>query len=118
MNGMSHPGSDSATDLRPIMVGEVWENPVTREYATILEVPWHNQEGRAVAELNARVGARVVGEHMHPSIVERFTRLRANSQSSGTGTLVLCVRVRLLSSSPGCGMTGATQPFAIFEYGL
>jgi mannose-6-phosphate isomerase-like protein (cupin superfamily) len=72
---MSHPGSDSATDLRPIMVGEVWENPVTREYATILEVPWHNQEGRAVAELNARVGARVVGEHMHPSIVERFTPL-------------------------------------------
>ena len=51
MNGMSHPESDGSLDLRPIMVGEIWENPVTREYATILEVPWHNQESRAVAEL-------------------------------------------------------------------
>jgi quercetin dioxygenase-like cupin family protein len=75
MNGMSHPDSDGSLDLRPIMVGEIWENPVTREYATILEVPWHNQEGRAVAELSARVGARVMGEHLHPSIVERFTPL-------------------------------------------
>jgi len=75
MDGMSHPESDGTPDLRPIMVGEIWENPVTREYATILEVPWHNQEGRAVAELSARVGARVMGEHLHPSIVERFTPL-------------------------------------------
>ena len=72
---MSHPESDGTPDLRPIMVGEIWENPVTREYATILEVPWHNQEDRAVAELSARVGARVMGEHLHPSIVERFTPL-------------------------------------------
>jgi len=57
------------------MVGEIWENPVTREHATILELPWHNEEGRGVAELKALVGARVVGEHLHPSIVERFTPL-------------------------------------------
>jgi len=72
---MSHPGSDGLPDLRPILVGEIWENPVTREYAKIIEAPWHNQEGRAVAELCARVGARVMGEHQHPSIVERFTPL-------------------------------------------
>jgi mannose-6-phosphate isomerase-like protein (cupin superfamily) len=75
MNSMSRPGFDSLPDLRPILVGEVWENPVNREYMTILEVPWHNNEGRWVAELSARVGARVVGEHLHPAIVERFTPL-------------------------------------------
>ncbi len=53
----------------------MWENPVTRERATILELPQHNPGRRAVAELVARVGARVIGEHRHPQIVERFTVL-------------------------------------------
>jgi mannose-6-phosphate isomerase-like protein (cupin superfamily) len=34
-----------------------------------------NADGRATAELTALVGARVVGEHRHPAIVERFTAL-------------------------------------------
>jgi len=72
---MSHPDPNGPADLRPIEVGEVWENPVTRERATILELPYTNPEGRAVAELTALVGARVVGEHRHPAIVERFTAL-------------------------------------------
>jgi mannose-6-phosphate isomerase-like protein (cupin superfamily) len=72
---MSHPDPNGQPDLRPLLVGEIWENPVTREYARSLELPWHNQEGRAVAELSALVGARVMGEHMHPAIVERFTPL-------------------------------------------
>jgi mannose-6-phosphate isomerase-like protein (cupin superfamily) len=42
---------------------------------TILELPWRNNDGRWVAELTARVGSRVVGEHLHPAIVERFTPL-------------------------------------------
>ena len=88
------------------------------EYATIFEVPWHNQEGRAVAELSARVGARVMGERLHLSIVERFTPLRVNSPSNGMGRLALRVRVRLLSSSQECGMTGGTRPTATFEFGL
>jgi quercetin dioxygenase-like cupin family protein len=62
-------------DLTPIQPAEVWENPRTRERATILELPRQNPERRAVAELLARVGARVVGEHRHPAIVERFTVL-------------------------------------------
>jgi mannose-6-phosphate isomerase-like protein (cupin superfamily) len=57
------------------VVGEVWENPVTGERATILELPWANSAGRATAELTALVGARVVGEHRHPALVERFTVL-------------------------------------------
>jgi quercetin dioxygenase-like cupin family protein len=70
---MSHHDPTGPSDLNPIRVGEVFENPVTRERATILELPYTNPEGRATAELTALVGARVVGEHRHPSIVERFT---------------------------------------------
>src|SRR5205814_1941506 len=40
---------------------------------TIWERPWDNPEGRATFEMTALVGARVVGEHRHPAIVERFT---------------------------------------------
>ena len=72
---MSHPDPRGPADLRPIEVGEVWENRVTRERATILELPHRNPAGTAVAELTALVGARVVGEHRHPAIVERFTAL-------------------------------------------
>src|SRR5262249_29530507 len=72
---MSHPDSDGPPDLTPIQVGEVWENPVTRERGTILELPSTNPEGRATAELTALVGVRLVGEHRHPALVERFTVL-------------------------------------------
>jgi hypothetical protein len=59
----------------PIRIGEIWENPMTRERVTIVEPPHQNPEGRAVAEVIARVGARVAGEHRHPKMVERFTVL-------------------------------------------
>lgn len=72
---MSHPDPNAPPDLTPIQIGEVLENPVTRERATILELPWKNPERRAVAELTALVGARVVGEHRHPAMIERFTVL-------------------------------------------
>jgi quercetin dioxygenase-like cupin family protein len=72
---VSHPDPNGPADLTPIQIGEVWENPVTRERATILELPHTNPAGRAAAELIALVGARVVGEHLHPAIVERFTVL-------------------------------------------
>jgi quercetin dioxygenase-like cupin family protein len=72
---VSHPDPSGQPDLRPIRVGEVLENPVTRERATILELPWTNPEGRVVGELTALVGARVMGEHRHPSLVERFSVL-------------------------------------------
>jgi quercetin dioxygenase-like cupin family protein len=72
---MSHPDPRGQPDRTPIRVGEVWENPVTRERATILERPWDNPAGRATAELTALVGARVMGEHRHPALVEQFTVL-------------------------------------------
>jgi quercetin dioxygenase-like cupin family protein len=72
---MSHPDPNAPPDRTPIEVGEVWENPMTRERATIIELPHRNPERRATAELTALVGARVIGEHLHPGIVERFTVL-------------------------------------------
>jgi quercetin dioxygenase-like cupin family protein len=70
---VSHPDPNGPPDLTPIRVGEVFENPVTRERAIVQELPHTNRDGRAAAELTALVGARVVGEHRHPAIVERFT---------------------------------------------
>ncbi len=70
---MSHPDPLAPADRRPIEPGEVLENPVTRERAVALELPWLNPEGRTVAELTALPGARVAGEHLHPSLHERFS---------------------------------------------
>ena len=70
---VSHPDRSAPADLRPIEPGEVWENPVTGECALLLELPWQNTEGRVVAELTALPGARVVGEHLHPALHERFS---------------------------------------------
>jgi quercetin dioxygenase-like cupin family protein len=72
---MSHPDPHGPPDRTPIQVGEIWKNPVTREQAIILELPYKNAEGRATAELTALVGARVMAEHRHPALVERFTVL-------------------------------------------
>jgi quercetin dioxygenase-like cupin family protein len=72
---MSHPDPNAPPDLTPIRMGEIWDNPVTGERAMILELPREDRTARAVAELTALVGARVVGEHRHPGVVERFTVL-------------------------------------------
>jgi len=87
---MSHPDPQAPPNRTPIQIGEVWENPITRERATILELPHQNPERRVVAELLALVGARVVGEHRHPNIVERFTVLEGAliiKRDGQTGTL-------------------------------
>ena len=75
---MPHPDSNSPPDRTPIRIGEIWKNPVNRERLTILERPWDNPAGRAVLELTALVGARVVGEHRHPAMVEKFTVLEGD----------------------------------------
>ena len=73
---MSHPDPSAPADRRPIDPGEVLENPVTGEHAVVLELPWQNPDGRAVAELTALPGARVAGEHLHPALHERFSVLQ------------------------------------------
>jgi quercetin dioxygenase-like cupin family protein len=71
----AHPDPRGLPDRTPIKIGEVWENPVTRERAKILERPWDNPAGRGTAELTALAGAKVMGEHRHPALVEQFTVL-------------------------------------------
>jgi len=75
MGMLKHPDPNGPPNKTPIEIGEVWENPITGERAIVLERPWDNPEGRATAELTALAGARVVGEHLHPALVERFTVL-------------------------------------------
>src|SRR5207302_6939939 len=65
----------TARRIADIKVGEVWENPVTGERLVILERPWDNPASRVTGELTALVGARVMGEHRHPALVEQFTVL-------------------------------------------
>ena len=72
---MSHPDPHGQPDLTPITVGEVFENPATRERSVIVERPWDNPAGRLACETTALVGSRVAGEHYHPALVERFTVL-------------------------------------------
>src|SRR5262245_11128345 len=97
---VKHPDADSLPDLTPIKVGEVWENPVTGERATILELPWENRSGRVTAELTALVGARVMGEHYHPALVERFSPLEGELTVKWNG------RTSILSS----GETALIEP--------
>ena len=78
----------------------MFENPVTGERATILELPNENPEGRASSELTALVGARVVGEHSHPAIVERFTVLEGQLTVKRDG------QTSILSE----GETGVVEP--------
>jgi quercetin dioxygenase-like cupin family protein len=87
---MTHPDPNAPPDRTPIQIGEVWENPMTGERATILELPQQNPERRVVAELLALVGARVIGEHRHPALVERFIVLEgelAMKRGGQTSTL-------------------------------
>jgi quercetin dioxygenase-like cupin family protein len=74
---------------------------VTRERATILELPHHNPERRAVAELVARVGAKVVGEHRHPSIVERFTVLEGELTVKRSGQIGILHQGEAATIEPG-----------------
>ena len=98
---MAHPDSDGLPDRTPIRVGEVWENPVTRERATILERPWDNPAGRGTAELTALVGARVAGEHRHPCLVEQFTVLEGELTVKRDGQTSILRRGETAVIEPG-----------------
>jgi hypothetical protein len=105
---MSHPDPNGPPDLTPIQIGEVWENPATGERATILELPWTNPEGRMVAELTALVGARVFGEHRHPTVVERFTALQDELTVKRDGQTSILREGETAVVDPGGGTTGGT----------
>ena len=53
----------------------VIENPVTGERGIVRQAPGPSRPG-LVADLYARPGAAVVGEHVHPASTETFTVVR------------------------------------------
>jgi mannose-6-phosphate isomerase-like protein (cupin superfamily) len=55
-----------------VEVGHVAANPVTGERGIVLEAPQDNPERRLTVELHVSPGGRVVSEHLHPGITERF----------------------------------------------
>jgi mannose-6-phosphate isomerase-like protein (cupin superfamily) len=75
---MAHPDPNGPAATSPFRVGDQLNNPVTGEYARLVESPWMNANGRARSELLAVAGARVIGEHVHPGLVERFTVLEGD----------------------------------------
>src|SRR4051794_37615522 len=107
---MSHPDASARPDRRPIEAGEVWENPVTRERAVVVELPWQNGDGRGVAELTALPGARVMGEHLHPALDERFSVLQGELTVVRDGRRSVLGAARARTLSPGSGTTGGTTP--------
>jgi quercetin dioxygenase-like cupin family protein len=98
---MSHPTADPSATLAPILIGEIWENPVTGERAKVVELPWQNPERRVVAELTAGVGSRVVGEHRHPGIVERFEVLQGELTVRLDGTASILSEGQASEVRPG-----------------
>jgi mannose-6-phosphate isomerase-like protein (cupin superfamily) len=73
---------------------------VTPERAVCVDLPWLNDEGRTAAILTAVPGTRLVGEHMHPALVERF------SVEEGELTVLLDGRKLVL----GAGEQAEIQP--------
>jgi quercetin dioxygenase-like cupin family protein len=62
--------------MRVLKAGELGWNPVTGERSIVLEGPDENPERRLTVELYVSPGGAVVGEHLHPSITERFEVLQ------------------------------------------
>jgi len=76
---VSYPDPSAPPDIRTIEPGEIFENPVTRERAVIIELPWQNPPGRAVAEMTALPGARVVGGSIY---IRQSVRVSVSSRAS------------------------------------
>jgi hypothetical protein len=53
--------------------GDVFENPVTGERAVVRVGTEESTDGWMVNDLYVWPGGTVAGEHIHPTIVERFT---------------------------------------------
>lgn len=59
-------------DLPRTRRGDLIENTVTGERAIVLVGTEDSADGRVVCFMGVRPGGRVVGEHVHPSLTERF----------------------------------------------
>ena len=108
---MSHPdpnGPDLHADSDRRGLGRAPVSPVSApRSSSFLD---RNPEGRVVAELIALVGARVVGEHAAPAIVERFTVPEGELTVKRDGqTSILREGETGPLSRRACGTTGGTR---------
>jgi mannose-6-phosphate isomerase-like protein (cupin superfamily) len=71
--------------------GDVYENRVTGEYAVILRGTEDRGDGPGIAHLRVRPGGAVVGEHIHPHIVESFTLIRGLLEAKIAGKVTSLV---------------------------
>ena len=53
--------------------GDMFNNPITGEYGVVRLGTEDTPDKRVVSDLRVRPGGAVIGEHLHPSIDERFT---------------------------------------------
>lgn len=67
--------------------GDVYENPVTREYAVVLRGTEDRGDRAMIVHLLARPGAAVIGPHVHPHVRERFTVVRGRLEARVAGVL-------------------------------
>ena len=90
--------TNSSKEGARIKAGEVFENPVTGERAVVRIGTEQNNGELLVADLYIRLGGAVMGEHLHPSLEERFTVLR--------GRVGFRLSGRMSTAEPGVTLDG------------
>src|SRR5919204_3592232 len=95
-----------ARDIPRTRCGDVLENTVTGERAIVLVGSGDSRDGTIVAFMGVRPGGRVVGEHVHSTITERFR------------VVCGCLGVRLdgVESELGPGEEAVVRPGVVHDW--
>ena len=80
--------------------GDVYENKVTGEYAVVLRGSEDRGDGPAVMYLTLKPGGAVVGEHVHPTIVERFTLVKGQLEAKSGGKAMTLTPGHSITAEP------------------
>jgi len=93
-------------DLPRTHRGDVIENTVTGERAIVLVGSADSPDGNVICFMGVRPGGRVVGEHVHPSLTERFRLVSGR----------LGVRVDGLDTELGPGEEVTVRPGMVHDW--
>jgi mannose-6-phosphate isomerase-like protein (cupin superfamily) len=96
----------SSLDIPRTHRGDVIENTVTGERAIVLVGSADSNDGKIVCFMGVRPGGRVVGEHVHPSLTERFRVVRGR----------LGVRMDGVESELGPGDEVTVRPGVVHDW--
>ena len=103
---LSWPEYADMPDLPRTHRGDVIENTVTGERVIVLVGSADSDNGKVVCFMGVRPGGRVVGEHVHPSLTERFRVVSGR----------LGVRVNGVESSLCPGEELTVQPGVVHDW--